>query len=131
MEIPPDDLRPGRRLKFVWVGYWVVLFVLTHIPVEPRVPGMRHGDKILHVVAYFVLTFLGGWAASQRMRASRLLGWAIVYAAYAAADEYLQRFAGRSMTLGDFLADLLGIALATAVLAANRREKTTSEAAEA
>lgn len=102
--------------RFVWVAYWAGLFVLTHIPRTPDVSAIPHGDKVLHVFAYFVLTFLGGWAMPRPVAGRVLLTWAGVYGGYAVADEFLQRFTGRSMTLGDLLADFLGIALATAIL---------------
>jgi VanZ family protein len=105
-----------RTWRFVWLAYWLVLFVLTHIPVSPHIPGIRNGDKLLHLIAYFVLTFLGGWAANRPVAPRFLAGWALVYAMYGVVDEYLQRFTGRSMTFGDLAADWLGIAVATAIL---------------
>lgn len=109
-------LHDPRIARLVWIGYWLGLFILTHIPVPPRIPGMRHGDKLMHLIAYFVLTFLGGWAQRQRSTPRALFTWAGIYATYAVLDEVLQQFTGRTMSWPDLLADWLGIGLATSIL---------------
>jgi VanZ family protein len=79
-------------------------------------PRLRHGDKVLHVVAYFGLAALGGWRiiATRPAGFSRILWqWAALYMIYGVLDEVLQPLVGRSMTLGDWLADVLGIVAAT------------------
>ena len=112
--------RPVRALV-LWIGYWVVLFALTHRPfaggVGLPIPG---ADKVIHSALYLVLTMLGGryLAASGRVLNLRLLiAWACYYAAYGALDEWLQQFVERTPSWGDWLADAAGIILATAVLA--------------
>jgi VanZ family protein len=129
---PGDTHRPKRlRNLWLWVGYWVTLFAATHVPMPStgRVP-VRYGDKILHFGLYFLLAWLGG----RYLRASRrhvslvlLLAWAAAYTAYAGLDEWLQQFVGRSMSLGDWVADVVGLAAATATLAAARTPTALSE----
>lgn len=109
-------LSSPRIARLAWIVYWIALFVLTHIPVPPRIPGIRHGDKLLHLVAYFVLTFLGGWARRHPAGPNAHFLWAGIFAAYAVLDEYLQQFTGRTMSWADLIADWLGIGMATAIL---------------
>lgn len=107
------------------------MFVATHVPM-PSGRGFRikHADKVVHFVMFFLLTWIGG----RRLRASTgimaggaLVGWAIVYGGYAAFDEWLQQWVGRSMTLGDWVADALGVAVASVVLFFFRHKRTLSE----
>jgi VanZ family protein len=104
-----------RRRIYLWLGYWAFLFLLTHIPVSglgaPRIPFV---DKAVHAALYFFLTLLGGRAVlSHRASSIHVIVWAIVYAAFAAADEWSQRFVGRVPDVGDWFADLVGIAVAS------------------
>ncbi len=129
---PPPKQRSRRPLSWwLWAGYWFALFVATHIPI--RGVGLRavpYGDKILHFVAYCLLAWLGGrHLLATRRRGPRALVfmWAAVYAAYATTDEWLQSFVGRTMSLGDWLADLAGVAVATIVLILGRRPSGLSE----
>ncbi len=115
----------------VWLAFWALMFVATHVPM-PSGGGFRikHADKVVHFVMFFLLTWIGG----RRLRASTgilaggaLVGWAIVYGGYAALDEWLQQWVGRSMTLGDWIADALGVAVASAVLFLQRKKPPLSE----
>ena len=120
--------RPDRRVsrtRWIWISYWLALFIVTHRPgpagVGLPIPG---ADKAIHFALYFALVLLGGRylrATGRRLTFSRLVAWACVYAAYGAFDEWLQQFVGRSMSFYDWLADLVGIAGATAVLYFRRR----------
>ncbi len=148
---PPMKPEPKRhprwpRSGWVWIGYWVSLFVVMHVPVEGGGPTLvPHGDKIIHFGLYYLLARLGGrhqLAARRRQRAAgfslrghprglkpaaHCLLWAVVYAAYAALDEWLQPFVGRTMSLGDWIADLIGISLATLTIALQRRSAEPTE----
>ena len=132
----PDERSPGQtRLSIcVWLGYWLALFIATHLPHPPNVTlGVRHGDKVLHFLVFFVLTLLGGRHVLARRRGGSavvLLRWGAVYAVYAVFDEWLQQFVGRSMTLGDWIADVMGIAAATFLLLQSPGEKELSEPPE-
>ncbi|MGB2987347.1 MAG: VanZ family protein [Phycisphaerae bacterium] len=113
--------RQTIRSPWLWIGYWIGLFIATHVPLAGRgLVTVEHGDKLIHFAVYFLLTWLGGrhLLATGRHRAfSTLLIWAAIYALYAAVDEWLQSFVGRTMSLHDWLADLAGIVAASFVLA--------------
>ena len=109
-----------RVVVWAWLGYWVLLFAVMHMR---RPPGARlvypFGDKVLHTATYLILGLLGGWAALRRGRridAGWVIRWALVYAAYAAADELLQPLVHRTCQFGDWLADVAGIAAALALI---------------
>ena len=102
-------------------GYWLAMFVGTHIPNPEAIIGPEVSDKLLHFVAYFVLmTLLAGRERllSVRWPAGRKLGHLLLLVtAYAATDELLQAVPGinRHADLYDALADFAG-AFAAAIL---------------
>ena len=119
--------RHPRLVLAVWVVYWCLLFIATHVPMPEGPHLIRHADKIEHVVAYFILALLGGWSISVRKELAggapgataprrALWCWALVYVLYGIVDELLQSLVGRSMTLGDWLADVFGVTSATLLL---------------
>ena len=60
---------------------------------------------------YLVLALLGGRylrSTGRRLTWEVLALWASVYIAFGALDEWLQQFVGRTASVGDWLADLLG-----------------------
>lgn len=129
---PLPEQRSRRPVSWwLWTGYWFALFVVMHIPLRGVALRLApYSDKIIHFVAYCLLAWLGGrhLLATRRSGSLALLFvWAAVYAAYATADEWLQMFVGRTMSFGDWLADLLGVAVATIVLALRRRPAGISE----
>lgn len=132
----PDDTRRSRQSRrlWVWIGYWAGLFIVMHVPIggtAARIVGKS--DWIVHFALYFVLAWLGGryiFAPDRGASIRTALGWAVVYALYAATDEWLQQFVGRTTSLTDWLWDLVGIAAATAVLALRQRHRVQSERAE-
>ncbi len=120
-----------RRNLFLWIGYWAVLFVATHRTLGAGAslipPG---GDKLIHFVAYFVLVILGDRymrSAGGARTPARKITWAGIYAAYGGLDEWLQGFVSREPSLGDWIADVAGIAAATLVLAWQVRSGVLSE----
>ena len=126
--------RRSHRRLWVWLGYWFGLFVITHTPV---VGGGRlsfdYADKIIHFTLYFLLAWLGGkylFVAGQTPSTPRLIAYAGLFAGYAAFDEWLQQFVGRTMSLGDWLADVAGIILATFWLICRRRSTPIPEPPE-
>ncbi|RME36833.1 MAG: hypothetical protein D6788_10790 [Planctomycetota bacterium] len=107
-----------------WIGYWVLLFLITHVPV-PAQAGLplRGGDKVIHFVGYALLAYLGGRACGSenaKRRRRVLIAWAGVYLAYGALDEWLQSFVGRTASAGDWLADAAGVVLCTLWLVGRR-----------
>ncbi len=112
-----------RRHKFVLIAlgiYWPVIFWLTHIPVPDIARQSGMSDKTMHVLAYFVLTFLIWFASSpyQKVQWSKKKVWILlaVVVWYGAMDEYLQGRVGRSADMLDFVADLFGVVLALGLL---------------
>ena len=126
-ESPPKKKQPSpagftRLAWWAWVGYWLLLFAVTHLPKPPGAfLAERIGDKLVHAGAYYVLAILGGWAAwrkGQPINRRWALRWLIVYAVYAAFDEVLQQFVDRACQFTDWLADLVGVTLALLFLLA-------------
>lgn len=104
-------------LRIVFVAYWITLFGATHLPKLPAYPGPRYKDKVAHAAAYALLTALalGAWPVGRRSAARSAAVWFVALSSYAAVDELLQTLVGRSCTLGDWLADMAGVALVVAV----------------
>lgn len=113
-----------RRHKSILTAlgiYWPAIFWLTHIPVPEIARRSGMSDKTMHVLAYFVLTFLVWFAVSpyEKIRWNRLKTWVVaaVIMTYAALDECLQGLImERSSDIIDFLSDLLGMAAGLGVL---------------
>ena len=112
-------------LAMLWIGHWVVLCIITHAPVQISTPVVRRGeDKLVHFLLYFFLTLLGGLRVlrqGQQMFPGRLLFWATFYLCFAVVDEWTQQFVRRSPSLYDWMADAIGVILATWFLAARWR----------
>jgi len=90
----------------------VVLFVLTHVPHSYLAHGMIYNDKLMHYIAYSVVSFLYGISFSPKGKKG-LLGLlivAVMVSILAAIDEYTQQFFGRNTDIQDYYADLYGIA---------------------
>ena len=96
------------------IAYCLFLMAATHIPQErmPESLGLFGIDKILHIVAYAILTVL----FMRAVGTGRLLLYYIVTVAVilgiAAIDEYTQRYVSRTCSVYDWLADVVGISLA-------------------
>ncbi|MHC4525346.1 MAG: VanZ family protein [Planctomycetota bacterium] len=77
-------------------------------------------DKTMHVMAYFVLTFLVWFAISpyEKVHWNKAKCWLVVLAVvlYGVMDEYLQSKVGRSADVKDFIANLFGVLLGLGVL---------------
>ena len=121
----PADLRPGRRRRVyaVVAAAWVVAAVLTHVPPfwsddGPSPPGGIGRDKILHLVGYFGLAVLTRWALATA-GARRASGWTVVILlVWGVVDELTQPPFGRTADPLDYAADVVGVALAVAAVAA-------------
>jgi hypothetical protein len=129
---PHNSHQPrSNRSLGVWLGYWLGLFIITHLPL---VSGghfhFRYADKIVHFVLYFFLAYLGGrylFAIGRARSTISLIGYAGMYAAYGAFDEWSQQYTGRTMSFTDWLADAGGIVLATVWLVRQRRPSTVPD----
>lgn len=92
------------------LGYWGLIFVLTHIPNPPQV-NIHWFDKVEHAAAYGGLSLLLS-AVVLRMTRSMAKTAAIVLslvAGYAAIDELTQMLVpNRSADWRDWIADVVG-----------------------
>lgn len=129
-------IRSRRILTGAWLMYWAAMAVATHLPVPEglRIP-IREGDKLLHVLMYFVLTILGGrviLTATATPTLRRIAAWALVYAVYGAIDEALQPLVGRHASVQDWIANAIGILLASSILSTqlDRLQEGAEEAAK-
>ena len=111
--------------------YWVFLFCVTHFPklsFGPRAP--RNTDKAAHFIAFALLAF-AFWRFNQsfgRPLSARFVWFAApILIAYAALDEYLQRFVNRSPDITDWLLDSAGIAATLIWLEIRRRRPKSPE----
>ena len=121
----------SKQLLWLWLGYWLGLFIVMHVPVSGlRRLSFNNADKIIHLVLYFLLVWLGGryfFVAGRAVSIAKLIGFAAIYGLYAAFEEWSQQFVGRTMSLGDWLTDAVGICLATLLLALQRRSNAVPD----
>jgi VanZ family protein len=106
-------------------GYWLALFTLTHLPIDPtgRGPGIPCFDKLLHAAAFAGLAVLACLAVAAFRPPTTGILFAIVggLAVYAAADELTQGFVwNRVPDAKDWVADMLGVVTGVVVFAAGR-----------
>ena len=106
-------------------AYLLFLFSVTHLPFLRLDVPIASSDKLAHLGAFGLLAFLF-WRfveALGRPPSGRFVYiaafWLIAYAAF---DEYLQQFVGRSTDLDDWLCDVGGIAAVLALLEWRRRK---------
>lgn len=116
------SLRRHRTILIVLAIYWPAIFLLTHIPVPDIARQSGMSDKMMHLLAYFMLAFLSWYAVSPHQKvnwADRKI-WILltILAAYAALDEFLQglKFIGRSCDVIDFIANMSGVVIAMGIL---------------
>jgi VanZ family protein len=98
-----------KMILLATAGYWLVIFVLTHVPVRSS-PTVSVNDKLAHFVAYFILAGLLYLTLWLHQPARRGIGWIVLVVAmiYGAVDEVLQIPIGRSCEWGDWFADVAG-----------------------
>lgn len=104
----------GLRIAIVALfGYWVLLFIGTHIPSNKLLASLHQSDKVLHLCAFAGLAFLMAWAipTNMRKRYRNTLLAAFVTVVYAGLDELLQIPVGRTADWKDFYADCFGIGI--------------------
>jgi VanZ like protein len=111
----------------VIAAYWLALFVLTHLPVNPEadfLPGGFHLDKVAHALAYAGLSLIAcvAVAAYRPVVWPVMLAIVVVLAVYGAFDELTQGFVRYRVTdFRDWLADMTGIAAGLAAFAVGRQ----------
>ncbi len=101
----------GLRIAIVALsGYWLVLFICTHLP-PSALPPLRVNDKLIHACAFAGLAFLIAWAVPTKkthLHYNTVIA-ALIAIVYAAFDELLQIPVGRTADWLDFSADCFGI----------------------
>lgn len=120
LEKAPWITRHRRWVMAAWLGYWLVIFLLTHIPMPAAPSAPQHADKLVHFLMYGGLAFLTGlWLSVRQPLTSRVLlkAWAIG-AIYGGLDELSQiPLPSRSGDIWDFLCDAVGAAIGVLALA--------------
>ena len=104
----------------ITAAYWLVLAVVTHIPMPNWARKTGFSDKTMHYLAYFVLACLLWFAVSPDKKANwrRPRVWLVllIVIAYGILDEILQGCVGRSASVHDFIADTIGALTGFAVV---------------
>lgn len=114
--------RLARRIAgwagLLLLGYWLVAFTLTHLPMKGGggpLFGIPHADKLVHLAIYAGLSgLLSVWFGVRHRIGGAVAVAAVVLlalAAYAAFDELSQIPVGRDADFVDWLADVTGIGL--------------------
>ena len=102
-----------RTTLIFLILYWLVLFILAHIPMPQYVQKAGVSDKSLHFFAYLILTFLF-WITirpDEKVNWRKSIGWWVFFiiTGYGAADEIIQHLVGRTCDAIDIAANITGI----------------------
>ena len=106
----------GRALQIITAVYWAGLFISTHVP-SRVLPVFSIWDKLLHTLVFAILgtlLYFTLWMTRPGIRQTGLCVL-VILVAYAAIDELLQIPVGRSCSLLDWIADVLGVCIAVGV----------------
>ena len=103
------------RFNIKWLTtailFTAAVLVFTHLPQETMPSSLQEDgvDKLQHVLAYGVITFLFliSLRTSPTMLSALLLF--LVVSTISAFDELTQPFANRTASVTDFVADIVGI----------------------
>jgi VanZ family protein len=90
--------------------------IVTGLSVSPNVNismVVNHQDKIYHIIAYSVFTFLG-WRLTQTRKKFTIIALSIL--CYGGIIEYIQSLTGRTMSALDFIANGIGIGLVALII---------------
>lgn len=102
------------------LGWCLLIFWLSSRPVISTPPWFEHQDKLFHATAYAIMGWLfwrWGRTAPSRPAATVAVAGMLFCSLYGASDEWHQSFVPvRDASVGDWLADTLGAALALALL---------------
>lgn len=129
----------GTRKSYFWPRrMWLTLLVtgcvlgLTHIPGQAIPPVLQDIalDKVEHIVAYGLIA--GSFLLSLRrpVRPAVLLLGLAALALLGALDEVTQPLVNRTADIGDYLSDLIGLAVSCVVFLvaalSSRKDKTVT-----
>jgi len=123
--VSPASHRPAAR--WLVAGLWAAAILVATSWPNPHVPDVPSGDKVVHVALYAGLAWLVVRALGPATQGTRVALVVVAVTAFAAADEWHQRFIpGRSTSTADWAADTGGatlgaLAAAAVQLAAARR----------
>jgi VanZ family protein len=108
-----------RGLAIIVAGYWVAIFIATHLPHVPVAIAAPSADKWEHLAAYAALAFLLAiWQLyRQPLQWRDLCRIAASVALYGAFDELTQIPVGRHADVMDWFADIAGTVLGLALFA--------------
>ncbi|QQE13056.1 murein biosynthesis integral membrane protein MurJ [Planctomycetota bacterium] len=105
-----------RNARLILFIYWPLLAISTHMPdpqlFEPGQPTVFQHDKIIHVFAFGLLTYLIIRARILTAHASYALTCLtalILASTYACIDEFTQAYVGRQVSDADLIASIIGI----------------------
>lgn len=108
----------NRYFNIKWlliaVLFTAIVVLLTHVPQQVLPDQLQVGglDKLAHIVAYGVITFLFilSVRTSPTMLSTLLLFFTI--SSVATLDELTQPFVNRTASVNDWLADIVGVIIA-------------------
>lgn len=102
-------IRGIRVASLALAGYWLMLFIATHLPAVPM-PHMANSDKYLHFFAFAGLAFLLAWSIPTipNHRWINVVLALAVAITYGAVDEISQTPVGRTADVMDWVADSAG-----------------------
>jgi len=101
---------------FPLIVYWVALIIATSLP-SKEMPNIKINDKIEHLLAYLVLSFLFNLTLLvqnkfQLLKNKAYISTIIFLGVYAMVDELHQAFIpGRDCSILDWSADIIGVFL--------------------
>jgi VanZ family protein len=104
--------RIAARARTLAIVYFLVLFVGTHIPLDPVEAVATTSDKWLHFGGYAVLTVLvlGGWELTIGvLQPKHYFAVWLAGVMYGVFDEVSQTPVGRNCDMNDWAADVLGV----------------------
>lgn len=93
--------------------YWLALIIGTSLPTV-SVPSVALGDKLVHFIAYLILSVLLNLALIYQtksifLKANHTISALVISSAYGILDEFHQGFIpGRSQDIFDWVADTIG-----------------------
>lgn len=105
------------------LAFTTIVIVLTHIPQELMPSQLQKNDldKLQHIVAYGIITFLFTLSLKSSPSLLSALLVFIVILVIGIADEITQPFVHRQASLSDLAADVIGIITALLLIVAGKR----------
>ena len=92
------------------ISWFLLMAVMTHIPISSTISAPQHSDKVIHFIVYAVLAALLFRILKKKNWNRYLLPVTSFLISYAAIDELLQGFVpGRNASFADFFADTFGV----------------------